>query len=84
MGTDVVYFTTAVALTRGPWNLALSRTARRTEATGTADVDDHVMQVSIGYAFANGIGVNAGYRQSRESGADTDIVGILMSYTYAF
>lgn len=84
VGTDVIYFTTAVALTRGPWNLALSRTARRTEATGTADVDDHVMQASIGYAFANGIGVNAGYRQSRESGADTDIIGVLMSYTYAF
>ncbi len=83
-GTDVRFLTTALALTRGKWNLALSHTARRTEATGAADVDDRIMQASVGYSFDNGIGINAGYRQSRESGTNTDIIGILTSYTYVF
>jgi hypothetical protein len=84
IGTDVIYFTTAVALTRGQWNLTLSRTARRTDAIGITDADDHIMQASMGYAFAGGIGIKAGYRHSRESGRNTDTIGALLSYTYAF
>jgi hypothetical protein len=83
-GTDANYLTTAVAFIWGKWNLALSRTGRKTEATGSADVDDHVQQVSVGYAFDNGIGLNTGYRQSEESNVYTDIFGFVVDYTVKF
>ncbi len=83
-GTDARYLTTSLGFEMGPWNLALSRTARDTEASAGADVDDRLFQVSGGYTFENGLGVNLGWKTTREDGVDSDTYGLLVDYTLKF
>ena len=83
-GTDADYLTTAVMFTYGQWNVALSRTGRTTETEGMDDIKDSLAQVTLGYAFASGINVNAGYRQTEESGVANNTLGVLVDYTLTF
>lgn len=83
-GTDARYLTTSLGFEMGPWNLALSRTARDTEASGSADVNDSLFQVSGGYTFESGLGVNVGWKTTREDGVDSDTYGLLVDYTLKF
>jgi len=83
-GADRTYLTTALQLGRGPWTLALARTGREIEAAGAATVDDWQVQVSAGYAFAFGLGVDVGWKRLREADVETDTLGLLLSYRYEF
>lgn len=83
-GTDVRYLTTSLGAEYGKWNVALSRTARETASTDAADVNDSLFQVSAGYVFDTGIGVNVGWRQAREEGVDSDALGLLVDYAVQF
>ncbi|MEQ9520592.1 MAG: hypothetical protein RLN89_14265 [Parvibaculum sp.] len=76
------YFTIGNTVLLGPWNVALSYTARNTHANiaGTPDIEDELFQASAGYAFENGITADLGYRFSEEASVDTHIFGVLFTY----
>jgi hypothetical protein len=81
----VNYLTTSLGLTvDDKWNFAASYTNRNTSVDGGADIDDHLYQISAGYAFDNGFSADVGYRGSKESDVDTHILGGLVAYTYKF
>lgn len=82
---DLNYLTTSLSLTvNNHWNFSASYTNRDTDVSGGSDVDDYVYQLSVGYAFDNGLAVDVGYRGSEESSVDTQMMGALVSYTYEF
>ncbi len=82
---DVDYLTTALSFhIYDNWNAALSYTSRDTSVGGAPDIDDHLFQISGGYTFENGISADIAYRASEEGGVDTDMIGGLIAYTYAF
>ncbi len=83
-GKDASFLTTAIRFDYGKWNLALARTGRSTQESGSAAVDDHSSQASLGYAFENGIILSGGYRKTQESGVDTDTLGLLVEYTLKY
>lgn len=78
-GTDVDYRTFSLQGKREAWNLALSYTERDTAQTGSADIDDYLVQVSAGYQFASGWAADVGWKQTRTAGVHTDTVGILLA-----
>ncbi len=82
---DRAYRTAATGLYYKGWNAAVSYTDIGNDAED--DHDDHdgyVAQVSGGYKFDNGIGVDLGYRNSDEDGDKRDTVGLLVSYSISF
>ncbi|MEX2647534.1 MAG: hypothetical protein WD673_00815 [Alphaproteobacteria bacterium] len=81
---DVTYVTAGVALLGGPWSLALSGTMRATDATGGPDTDDSLLQVSVGYAFGNGLSFELGYKATEVDSVDSDVVGALIAYEIEF
>ena len=83
-GDDKSYLTAAGELTWRDWNLALAYTWRHTDPAGTADVDDHQFQVSAGYTFPIGIGVNVGGKIVEEAGIRSEVAGFLIDYTIEF
>ena len=46
--------------------------------------DDDLFQLTAGYAFANGVQVDAGYRFTDEAGSDKHIVGTRLVYSLSF
>ena len=82
---DVNYLTTSLGLTFDEhWNFAASYTNRDREVAGGADVNDYMAQVSAGYAFDNGIGIDAGWKIADEEGTNTETLGVLLTYEYEF
>jgi hypothetical protein len=81
---DATYVTGALALNHGPWSLALTGTLRSIEVADGPDADDHLVQVSIGYWFRKGLVLQAGYKTTRESGIDFDVLGALLGYEVVF
>lgn len=82
---DIDYFTTSLSFALyDNWNVALSHTARNTDVQGGDDVDDHISQISFGYAFDNGITFDVGYNHLEESDIETDTVGALVGYVFEF
>ena len=83
---DVDYLTAGFTLViDGAWNAAVSWTGRNTDAGGgAADIDDDLFQLTAGYAFANGVQVDAGYRFTDEAGSDKHIVGTRLVYSLSF
>lgn len=82
---DVDYYTAGTALILDShWNLSLSHTSRTTSLSGGDDIHDKMTQISGGYAFDNGITVDAGYKTAREDGTDTDTLGVLVGYGFEF
>jgi hypothetical protein len=79
---DTDYLTLSSALLHGPWNLAASYTNRNMDpnTAGTPDVEDHLYQVSGGYAFENGLTADLAYRFAEEANIDTHIIGLLFTY----
>lgn len=63
-------------------NLALAWTGRDTD-NGTSG-DDFQFQVSTGYAFDSGIGIDIGWKIAQEAGIDTETVGALATYIVEF
>ena len=66
------------------WNITAGYTARKIEAPSTADVNDHLFQLTGGYDFGNGLTLEAGWRNSEEANVDTNILGGLARYTLEF
>lgn len=70
----------ATAVFREQWNLALSYTRRETMPSGSADIGDNLVQVSAGYVFDSGIGVDLGWRYTEDDSIDSQTVGFLLNY----
>lgn len=80
-GQDRYYATAgATALIHENWNVALSYTRRETMPSGGADIGDNLVQVSAGYAFDFGVGVDLGWRYAEEADVESQTVGILLIY----
>lgn len=76
------YLTAGASLLYGPWNLALSYTNRHIEPRGGSDVNDDQVQLSAGYAFANGITLDAGYKYTEDAGTDAHVVGMVATWSF--
>ncbi len=83
-GQDRDYLSTGMALYKGPWNLSFSATFKETRRPGAADAREEFMQLTGGHEFANGFSFNMGYKRKRNAGADTDIIGALLSYALSY
>jgi hypothetical protein len=83
-GKDANYLTAALRFDYGKWNLALARTDRRTQESGSAAVEDQSSQASVGYAFENGFTVSGGYRNVEESSKVTETLGLLVEYVLKY
>lgn len=67
------------------WNIALGYTARTIDPNdGSADTRDHLVQITGGYDFGNGLTFEAGWKGTEEATIDTDILGGLARYTVEF
>lgn len=78
------YATLGATYTTGPWNVAVSGTLRHIDVDGGSNVKDHLLQVSGGYEFNNGVTLDVGYKNARESKIDSHTVGILLTKEFSF
>ncbi len=83
-GDEVDFLTTSLQLTWKKWNLAFSRTARDTDIAGGTDTDDHLVQISAGYAFEFGLGIDIGWKTTEEANIDSETLGVLLTYGLTF
>jgi hypothetical protein len=83
-GQNRYYLTTGLGVGYGDWNLAVSHTGRTTIMSGAPDIDDHLLQVSAGYALDDDLALDAGWAWVREDGEDNYLVGVLLAYTFGF
>lgn len=65
------------------WNAALSVTFRTTHLPGNDSVKDHRFQATTGYAWESGLGLDFGYRYSREDGTNDHVIGFLLAYEFS-
>jgi hypothetical protein len=77
---DSAYATLGAALEWEDWTLALAGTWRRTRLDEGGHEDATLAQVSLGYGFDIGLGVEAGYKRESEAGSSTDVFGFLVGY----
>lgn len=81
-GSDATVCSGGVELGHGNWSLAVAGGAARITAPGVPAVHIHVLQLSAGHAFDNGLGIEAGWRRLKENGVVSHTVGVLFSYTF--
>lgn len=81
---DRNYATAGASLLYGPWNAAVSYTNRHVDPAGADSYSDDQIQVSGGYAFANGVTLDAGYKYTEDAGTDAHVVGVLLTYNFSF
>jgi hypothetical protein len=81
---DRTYLTAGATVLHGPWNTAVSYTGRFTDAGGGNDTDDGQIQFSAGYAFANGLTADIGYKYVEEGEVDSHVIGVLLTYSLDF
>lgn len=68
----------------GNWGGAVTGGFRSGEQPGGGDSDDSFVQVSAGYTFENGIGLEAGWIHLDEGDVETEAVGAAVTYALAF
>lgn len=83
-GTDTHYVTLGGSLGLDAWSLNLIYAMRRTVIAGAADVDDHMVELSAGYAFDFGLGIDVGWKRIEDGGVTSHVLGALLSYTVEF
>lgn len=83
-GDERDFFTTSLHMVWKQWNLAVSRTGRDTDIAGGSDSNDQLVQISAGYAFDSGLGIDVGWKFTEEAGIDSDTFGVLIAYTITF
>jgi predicted porin len=83
-GADLRYLTVGATYVFGNWNVAAYHALRDDEQPGADAVRDRISQLSFGYRFEFGLGIDVGYARAREAGIDTDILGLLLRYEYEF
>ncbi len=81
---DRNFATAALGLGWRNWNLALAYARRETDPEAGGRTVNEQLQVSAGYAFDNGIGVDFGWRLLEEAGLSSHTFGILLGYRYDF
>jgi hypothetical protein len=78
------YFTAAVSFELDNWNLALASTTRLIHNSEGKDFQDYLFQVSAGYVFDFGLGIDVGWARVEEENDSKNVLGALLSYTYVF
>lgn len=68
----------------GAWNAAVSFTRRESELDGAGQPDDKLFQISAGYRFAFGLGIDLGWARIEEESEVNRSVGALITYNYEF
>lgn len=66
------------------WNITTGFTQRRSKTSGNNATDDYLIQVTGGYAFKNGLTLEAGWKSTNNEGDKTHILGGLARYTINF
>ncbi|NWH08560.1 MAG: hypothetical protein HXY22_07975 [Alphaproteobacteria bacterium] len=87
-GADQSVLTLGLGLTAGPWNVAAVYGDRDTEDPGLyvgGDVDEEFWQLSAGYAFDFGLGLDLGVGGYEDNaGTDDEFFTALLTYEIAF
>lgn len=83
-GQDRDYLTLALGASYKSWNAAVSGTFKETETRSGVETQEELLQVSAGYAFESGIGLDVAYKRTRNAGVDTDVFGTLLTYGLEF
>lgn len=65
------------------WNLTLGYGRRHVKEAGLDDATDELMQLTVGYAFDNGVTLDAGYGHFDDSGVVSDMIGFKLSFELA-
>lgn len=82
-GEDRHYASASVIATLDEsWSLTVGYTVRTID--GADEHDDYLLQVSDGYDFRNGLTLEAGWKQTEESGEGDNILGALARYSFGF
>jgi hypothetical protein len=68
----------------GTWNTAVSWTRRETDQDGAEQPRDHLFQLSAGYRFLFGLGIDIGWAHIKEDDQTSKSVGALITYNYEF
>ena len=66
------------------WNLAVSYSGRETDTAAGPETKDLHFQVSVGYAFENGIGVDVGWVIDETDELQGHTAGALLAYEWRF
>lgn len=83
-GASQTYWTAGVGFEYGAWSAAIAGGIRESDEPGVADVTDDFLQLSAGYAFENGIGIEAGWATGEDGGVDSDTLSAVVSYGLEF
>lgn len=82
---DASYLTTGGKLTIDEkWNVSASWTGKTVDFAPGGTDDDHLYQLSGGYAFDSGIKIDAGVKNTSESGDSANALGAKMAYKLDF
>jgi hypothetical protein len=82
-GRDRQNLTAAARFDYVAWNLTFGYGRRHISETGLDDATDELMQLTVGYAFANGVTLDAGYGRFDEDSVVSDIIGLKLSFDLA-
>jgi hypothetical protein len=77
-------FTQGAALRWRGWNASLAYALREMRLYEGGSARDQLLQVSAGYEFGFGLGIDLGWRVAREAGAETSGFGAMLRYEVEF
>jgi hypothetical protein len=80
---DQQNLTSAARFDYEAWNLTFGYGRRHVKETGLDAATDELRQLTVGYAFDNGLRLDAGYGHFDDSGVLSDIFGIKLSFELA-
>lgn len=83
-GRSESYLTAAAEFFLDQWSLALASTYWRVADPGTASTDNVQVNLSGGYLFESGFGLDLGYRYLDEDGVSSNTIGVALSYDLRF
>jgi len=81
---DRDFVTAAVEFGWGDWRLAGVYNLRDTDLADGSDVTDDQLQVSIGYTFKAGVGLDLGWKVLDEGDIKSHTLGTLFTYSFEF
>jgi len=77
-------FTQGAALRWWGWNVSLAYSVREMRLYEGGGARDQRLQVSAGYAFGFGLGIELGWRFAREAGGESQGIGAMLTYEVEF
>ncbi len=79
------YMTLSLLAETGPWNAAIAFTGKDVNVDGAnGSTFDHQVQLSAGYAFANGFTLDVGYKNATGGNITTQTLGAIVTYGITF